>query len=235
MVGASANVSAIYAITNSTSNVNMPLYRQIGELRVNPYFAPDESCMFDTYQLQCIPGEDQECPKGYGQNEDGTCFLIHKDGCPEGYHSAEDDETGQCYPDTEPCYPGQIRDPDYPGCSDVDGVCKNYNLTSCFVDGIPLEKYPTADCLTTSNMDNCVVIPGYGCPETFATMITYNETGSSTAKCVPKSFKVTTNDQKERESLDPLRCGLGYKLEISDSENIYRRGDDPVGTCNKID
>ena len=113
--------SNVYAITNSTSNVDVPLYKQIEQLRINPYFAPDESCMFDAYQLQCIPGEDQECPKGFGGNEDSTCFVDHSDiGCPKGYHSADDDETGQCYPDTEPCYPGQIRDPneDRPSCRD---------------------------------------------------------------------------------------------------------------------
>src|SRR5688572_21131741 len=83
-VNANAN-----AITNSTSNVNRPLEEQIEDLRINPYFAPDESCMFNAFQLHCIPGEDQECPKGYGQNEDGTCFLQHRGGCPEGYHGQD--------------------------------------------------------------------------------------------------------------------------------------------------
>ena len=59
----------------------------------------------------CIPGEDQECPQGFGNNEDETCFLTHKGGCPEGYYGVSDDETGQCYPNTKPCYPGQIRYP----------------------------------------------------------------------------------------------------------------------------
>lgn len=28
---------------------------------INEYFAPDESCDFDAYQLKCIPGSEQEC------------------------------------------------------------------------------------------------------------------------------------------------------------------------------
>lgn len=103
MIGAIAimmvSVSNVYAITNSTSNVNKPLYRQIGELRLNPYFAPDESCDFDAYQLQCIPGEDQECPEGFSQNGDGTCHLPGP--CIEGYHSVSDDETGSSFTESK--------------------------------------------------------------------------------------------------------------------------------------
>lgn len=29
---------------------------------INPDFAPDRSCLFDVYQLHCIPGSEQECP-----------------------------------------------------------------------------------------------------------------------------------------------------------------------------
>lgn len=36
-------------------------------------------------------------------NEDDYCFPLHREGCPEGYHSTDDDETGQCYPDDEGC------------------------------------------------------------------------------------------------------------------------------------
>ena len=41
---------------------------------INPDFSPDESCLFDVYQLRCIPGAEQECPEGLGTNEDYTCF-----------------------------------------------------------------------------------------------------------------------------------------------------------------
>lgn len=73
---------------------------------INPDFAPDYSCLFDVYQLKCIPGSEQECPRPqFGQNDDETCFPYEyiTEGCPKGYHSAEYDETGQCYPDTEGC------------------------------------------------------------------------------------------------------------------------------------
>jgi hypothetical protein len=70
---------------------------------INEDFNPDRSCMFDAYQLRCIPGADQVCPEGFGNNDDSTCFFFHKKGCPEGYHSTENDETGQCYSNEEGC------------------------------------------------------------------------------------------------------------------------------------
>ena len=70
---------------------------------INEDFNPDRSCMFDAYQLRCIPGADQVCPEGFGNNDDSTCFLFHKEGCPEGYHSTDNDESGQCYSNEEGC------------------------------------------------------------------------------------------------------------------------------------
>jgi hypothetical protein len=70
---------------------------------INEDFNPDRSCMFDAYQLRCVPGADQECPEGFGNNDDSTCFFFHKEGCPEGYHSTDNDETGQCYSNEEGC------------------------------------------------------------------------------------------------------------------------------------
>lgn len=66
---------------------------------INPDFDPDEDCLFDAYLDKCVPGSSQECPDGFGSNEDSTCIPKHnEEGCPEGYHSTEGDETGQCYP-----------------------------------------------------------------------------------------------------------------------------------------
>jgi len=70
---------------------------------INVNFNPDRSCMFDAYQLRCIPGADQVCPEGFGSNDDSTCFFLHREGCPEGYHSTDNDETGQCYSNEEGC------------------------------------------------------------------------------------------------------------------------------------
>jgi hypothetical protein len=70
---------------------------------INEDFNPDRSCMFDAYQLKCIPGAEQECPEGFGNNDDSTCFFLHKEGCPEGYHSTDNDETGQCYSNKGGC------------------------------------------------------------------------------------------------------------------------------------
>jgi len=70
---------------------------------LNEDFNPDRSCMFDAYQLRCIPGADQVCPEGFSNNDDSTCFFFHNGGCPEGYHSTDNDETGQCYSNEEGC------------------------------------------------------------------------------------------------------------------------------------
>jgi hypothetical protein len=70
---------------------------------------PDESCLFDVYQIKCqsFPNMNEtareQCPEGFGANEDDYCFPLHRQGCPEGYHSTDDDETGQCYPNDEEC------------------------------------------------------------------------------------------------------------------------------------
>ena len=70
---------------------------------------PDESCLFDVYQIKCqaFPNMNEsaraQCPEGFGTNEDDRCFPLHSAGCPEGYHDVNDDETGQCYPNDEGC------------------------------------------------------------------------------------------------------------------------------------
>ena len=67
---------------------------------------PDESCLFDVYQVKCQPDPvTDECPPDFGSNEDGRCFPAPNGEwkCPEGYHGTDDDETGQCYPNDEGC------------------------------------------------------------------------------------------------------------------------------------
>lgn len=68
---------------------------------------PDESCLFDVYQIKCQPFPNaDDCPEDFGMNEDGYCFPLIDNGewgCPEGYHTRDDDETGQCYPNERGC------------------------------------------------------------------------------------------------------------------------------------
>ena len=77
---------------------------------INEDFAPDYSCLFDAFQLKCVPGSAQECPRPeFGNNEDNTCWsktFINGEwvrNCPDGYHTTDGDETGQCYPNDEEC------------------------------------------------------------------------------------------------------------------------------------
>jgi len=232
-------VSVSYAITNSTSNVNRPLYQQIKDLIENPFFGPDYSCLFDAYQLHCIPGDQQECPEGFGQNEDGTCVVSKRgEGCPEGYYGTDDDETGQCYPDTKPCFPGMIRYPaKHPAeaCGDVEDVCKKYNMSlteSCFVDGRSIVDFPTEMCLVNPDMERCALVQGYGCPTGFTMMTSANFT---VPRCIPLNDEETLEAEREREVFDPNRCAEGYELQVNANHiQVQTRGDN-IGSCNKID
>ena len=238
------SVSNAQAVTNSTNNVGLPLYRQMQNLIENPFFAPDGSCLFDVYQLHCIPGDHQECPEGFGNNEDDTCFpMTMVNGtweweCPDGYHSAEDDETGQCYPDTEPCWPGQVRnqtDPEDRSCQDEEIVCeeKNYNKTGC----VRIDDWPDAQCLTSPGLEKCNIVEGFpgvagfGCPDEFVVM---NNQNFSSAKCVPEDRDEHEYEERYRKVHDPNRCAIGYELNVSPNTNVWTTGG-PIGTCNKID
>lgn len=234
MVSSIAN-NVSYAATNSTSNVNRPLYRQIQDLVENPFFGPDYSCLFDAYQLHCIPGDQQECPKGFGQNEDSTC--VPRSDCPEGYYSEDENETGQCYPDTKPCWPGMIRYPDrHVGsevCGYVEDVCKKYNASlteSCFVEGRTIVDFPNTTCLTNPDQKRCELLEGYGCPPGFPMMTSVN---FSTPKCVPMDDEEMFEEEREREVFDPNRCAEGYDLRVNANHlQVQMRGDN-IGSCIK--
>jgi hypothetical protein len=82
---------------------------------INEDFAPDDSCLFDVFQLKCIPGSTQKCPRPqFGNNEDNTCWpknFINGEwirNCPKDYHTTDGDETGQCYPNTSGCYEASL-------------------------------------------------------------------------------------------------------------------------------
>jgi hypothetical protein len=56
---------------------------------------PDNDCLFNMELAKCA-SVNGECPDGFGMNEDYRCFKEHPNGCPDGYHTTEDDETGEC-------------------------------------------------------------------------------------------------------------------------------------------
>jgi hypothetical protein len=85
---------------------------------------PDNSCLFHPEQEKC-KSDNGKCPDGFFQNEDANCVPNHKQ-CPKGFHSHENDETGRCIPDSTPCEPGFIRDPDFPTCSSKESVCRDH-------------------------------------------------------------------------------------------------------------
>ena len=73
-------------------------------------------------------------------NGDGACFPLHPEGCPSGYHSHEDDETGECIPDTTPCDEGYITNPNYPECGKIDRICaENPTIAECKPFELPEE------------------------------------------------------------------------------------------------
>lgn len=95
---------------------------------------PDGDCLFDPLLPKCAPDENGNCPEGFNMNEDGQCFPEH-DECPDGYHSADDDETGRCIPNSEGCQSGMIFRPDMKTCGYKEDVCRTYPyLADCKVD-----------------------------------------------------------------------------------------------------
>jgi hypothetical protein len=56
-------------------------------------------CTFNPDDKRCTPDPKKGCPPGFGTNEDGQCFP--RGDCPDGYHRANDDETGRCVPDDD--------------------------------------------------------------------------------------------------------------------------------------
>lgn len=47
---------------------------------INEYFDPDQSCLFDVFQLKCVPGSQQECPEGFASADPQNCYPRHPEG-----------------------------------------------------------------------------------------------------------------------------------------------------------
>jgi hypothetical protein len=56
-------------------------------------------CFFDPNDEACDPDENGDCPEGFGRNEDGRCIPSQR--CPDGFHRANDDESGRCIDEDE--------------------------------------------------------------------------------------------------------------------------------------
>jgi hypothetical protein len=74
--------------------------------------------------------EEQECPE--------TVRNIPYEkggGCPEGFHSVDDDESGLCYDNDLGCeYEGLLMRPSNASCGEVEYVCRNYpDVEGCTV------------------------------------------------------------------------------------------------------
>lgn len=95
-----------------------------------------EPCLLDPSLDSCPkPDPDQNCPEGWAQNEDGNCFPLHPEGCPSGYHSHEDDETGRCIPNSTPCEPGYVLiTENKPSCLREEYACQEYPNTDVCKD-----------------------------------------------------------------------------------------------------
>jgi hypothetical protein len=96
------------------------------EVAVEEGSIPDGDCLFEPFLAKCTPDKNGECPEGFGKNAYDECFPRHPQGCSEGYHSHEDDESGKCIPDTTGCAEGYIMEPDYPQCKRTQNVCNEF-------------------------------------------------------------------------------------------------------------
>ncbi len=85
------------------------------------------------------------CPEEFAMNSHEQCVPKHAGGCPEGYHSHENDESGRCIPDNIPCNEGYIINPDYPECQLMEQVCNEHpNLTDCTSEANALQNSSNA-------------------------------------------------------------------------------------------
>jgi hypothetical protein len=125
---------------------------------------PDGDCLFNASLPKCNPDEDGNCPDDFNLNEDGNCFPDHSDeGCPEGTHGVDDDETGQCYDSDEGCPDGMTFREDGQSCGYTDELCPDENNPNC-------EETPVTDeepivpitPLTTPTTDDPALLAGFG-------------------------------------------------------------------------
>lgn len=63
---------------------------------------PDRDCLFHPSLPKCET-DGGDCPKGFFQNGYDQCVPDHHNGCPNGYHGVDDDETGQCIDNKKGC------------------------------------------------------------------------------------------------------------------------------------
>ena len=81
-------------------------------------------------------------------------------------------------------------------CRDEEYVCEKHNLTGCMVDGRSIVNLPNEYCLTGPDNERCAILPGYGCPEGFATM---NSANFTISRCVPESAEEVEKAERERQ------------------------------------
>ena len=113
--------------SNTTQNSNNDLTQETGS---NDLSQPDRECLFDPSMPKCAPDENGKCPKGFAMNENGQCFP--RGGCPDGYHSVDDDETGRCIPNSAGCPTDMIFRPNMKSCGEKEYVCSQYpELKAC--------------------------------------------------------------------------------------------------------
>jgi hypothetical protein len=135
---------------NSNGNVTTPTPEANEE-------GPDGDCLFNPDLPKCA-SVDGECPDGFFQNEDEQCVPDHRDGCPDGYHSVDDDETGRCIPNSDGCPAGMIFRPDQKTCGYKDDICKqNPGLDDCVEtpDECDNNRDDDSDGLTDSEDPDC--------------------------------------------------------------------------------
>ncbi len=90
---------------------------------------PDGDCLFDPNLPKCA-SVDGDCPDGFFQNGYEQCVPVG--GCPDGYHTVDDDETGTCIPNSDGCPDGMIFRPNGETCGYKEDLCQdNADLDGC--------------------------------------------------------------------------------------------------------
>ena len=204
---------------------------------------PDGDCLFDPNLPKCA-SVDGECPDGFFQNGYEQC--VPAGGCPDGYHTVDDDETGRCIPNSDGCPDGMIFRPDGETCGYKEDLCQdNPSLEGCVetppecnngrdddVDGLTDSDDP--DCgqqqCDPSYPENCIPSP----PPDLDCDQDGNVEGDEISF---HDFKVNKPDPHDFDGND--NDGIGCEIDDDDNNGDGNNGDSDIlrasqDTCDDI-
>jgi hypothetical protein len=175
---------------------------------------PDRDCLFDPSLPKCV-AVDGKCPEGFNQNGYGQC--VPEGGCPKGYHTVDDDETGRCIPNSDGCPSDMIFRPDKKTCGYKSDVCKTYpQLKECKAE----DNGPSSIKIKTDQKT-------YKLGQTVK--ITVTNTGNKTVKFPDSALGLTIKSQSTGEVYRLIAAQAITELKPGDSKIVEWKQQDNGG------